>query len=131
MDCPSGSVGLIGWKVIQRVNTTIDFEELQIRFSDQNSSELHGKRFTDEEKTECVTFLYLTSMYIVARFGADPQRAFVLDTGAPGTEFLDFSAIHKAGRYYFPGIIGIDILRHSVLHILPRESVLCIEKVDS
>jgi hypothetical protein len=50
---------------------------------------------------------------------------------APETEWFDFSAIHKTGRCYFPGVIGIDILRHSVLHILPRESMPCIEKGGS
>ena len=161
---PFGSIGVIGWKVIQRVNTAIDFEELQIQFSSQDNSELHRKRITDEEKAECVPFIYLTSMYVIARFGDDLPRAFVFDTGAvasylhssnsngpedgqvgsscsirigdlafdlPQTQFIDFSAIHKTGRYYFPGVIGIDILRHSVLHILPRESMLCIEKGES
>jgi len=161
---PFGSIGVIGWKVIQRVNTTIDFEESQIHFSSQDDPELHGKRITVEEKAECVPFAYLTSMYVIARFGDDLPRAFVFDTGAeasylhrsnssgpeheqagsscsiligdltfdvPRTRFLDFSAIHKKGRYYFPGVIATDILRHSVLHILPRESMLCIEKGES
>lgn len=160
-DYPFGFAGLIGWKVIQRVNTTIDFEESQIHLSSQDNPELQRKRITDEEKAGCVPFIYMTSMYVIARFGDNLPRAFVFDTGAsastlhrsnsngpeqaqagssysirigdlafdaPQMEFLDFSAIHKTGRYYFPGIIGIDILRHSVLHILPRESMLCIER---
>jgi tetratricopeptide (TPR) repeat protein len=163
-DYPFESAGLVGWKVIQRVNTTIDFEELQIHFSSQDNPELQAKRITDEEKAGCVPFVYLTSMYVIARFGNNLPRAFVFDTGAvasflhssnsngpeeeqagsscsirigdltfdlPRTQFLDFSGIHKTGRYYFHGVIGIDILRHSVLRILPRESMLCIEKGES
>jgi tetratricopeptide (TPR) repeat protein len=161
---PFGSIGAIGWKVIQRVNTTIDFEKSQIQFSSQADAELHREGVADEEKAECVPFIYLTSMFVIARFGDDLPRAFVFDTGAvasylhssnssgsedeqagsscsvrigdltfdlPQTRFIDFSAIHKTGRYYFPGVIGIDILRHSVVHILPRESKLCIEKGES
>jgi tetratricopeptide (TPR) repeat protein len=161
---PFGSIGVIGWKVIQKVNTTIDFEKSQIRFSRQAVAELHGEGVADEEMAECVPFLYLTSMFVNARFGDDLPRAFVFDTGAvasylhssnsngledeqagsscsirigdlafdlPQTQFLDFSAIHKKGRYYFPGVIGSDILRHSVVHILPMESMLCIEKGES
>jgi tetratricopeptide (TPR) repeat protein len=161
VDCPLGSGGLIGWKIIQRVNTTIDFEESQVRFSSQNTSGLHDEGVVDKERAECVPFVYLTSMYVIARFGDDLPRAFVFDTGCPGsclhagggsvpgdmsadsspsirigdltfdlpqTQFLDFSGIHRTGRYYFPGVIGIDILRHGVLHILPAESLLCIER---
>ena len=164
---PFGSIGAIGWKVIQKVNTTIDFEKSQIQFFSQDDAEIHREGVADEEKPECVPFLYLTSMYIIARFGDDLPRAFLFDTGAKAsflhrsssngpngqeyvqpnsscsirigdltfdllqTQFIDFSAVHKKGRYYFPGVIGTDILRHSVLHILPRESMLCIEKSDS
>jgi tetratricopeptide (TPR) repeat protein len=157
---PFESEGVIGWKVIQRVNTTVDFEASEIRLSRQDNAEAHGK-ITDQEKAECVPFIYLTSMYVIARFGDDVPRAYVFDTGAVAsyldsgssngpegaqagsscpiriggltfdlrrTQFLDFSAIHAKGRYYFPGVIGTDILTHSVLHILPRESMLCIEK---
>jgi tetratricopeptide (TPR) repeat protein len=163
-DFPFGTAGLIGWKIIQKVNTTIDFEGSQIQFSSQDNPESPGKRFTDKEKTECVPFVYLTSMYVIARFGDNLPRAYVFDTGAvasflhssnpkgpeneqtgspcsirigdltfdlPRTQFLDFTAIHKTGRYYFAGVIGIDILRHSVLHIFPGESMLCIEEGES
>jgi tetratricopeptide (TPR) repeat protein len=161
---PFGSIGVIGWKVIQRLNTTIDFKESKIQFSNQDNPELQSKRSADKESAGCVPFIYLTSMYIIARFGDDLARAFVFDTGAvasflhqkgsgvqgdtqagsscsirigdltfdlPQVRFIDFSDIHKTGRYYFPGVIATDILRHSVLHILPRESMLCIEKGDS
>jgi tetratricopeptide (TPR) repeat protein len=163
-DYPFESAGLIGWKVIQRVNTTVDFEELQIRLSSQDNPQLPGERVTDEENAECVPFIYLTSMYVIARLGDSLPRAFVFDTGAvgsflhrgnanesehaqagsscsirigdltfdlPQTQFLDFSGIHKTGRCYFPGVLGIDILRHSILHILPRQSMLCIERSGS
>lgn len=162
-DYPFPSAGLIGWKLMQRVNTTIDFEGHQLRFASQEGSELDAKSMASEKNVACVPFIYLTSMYIVARFDNDVPRALVFDTGAkgfllhgrdsrgsedaragsshsvqiggisfetPGVEFIDFSAIHNAGRYYFYGIIGLDILRHSVLHIFPRESTLCIEKGD-
>jgi tetratricopeptide (TPR) repeat protein len=163
-DSPFGTIGVIGWKVIQRINTTIDFEKSQIRFSSQADAESHREGVADEKKTECAPFVYLTSMFVIARFGDDLPGAFVFDTGAvasylhssnsngpedeqagspcsirigdltfdlPQTQFIDFSAIHETGRYYFPGVIGIDILRHTVLHILPRESMLCIEKRGS
>jgi tetratricopeptide (TPR) repeat protein len=163
-DYPFQSAGVIGWEIIQKVNTTIDFEGLQIELSSLDDPSSHGERITDEEKAECVPFIYLTSMYVIARFGDDLPRAFVFDTGAmasylhrsnsngpehtqagtscsirigdltfdlPQTQFLDFSAIHRTGRYYFPGVIGLDVLRHSVLHIFPRESMLCIEKGES
>jgi tetratricopeptide (TPR) repeat protein len=158
---PFPSAGLIGWKLIQRINTTIDFEGRQLRFASQEGSESDAKRIAGEENAACVPFIYLTSMYIIARFGDDSPRAYVFDTGAKGfllhksdsrgpedtraessrsvrigdlsfetpqPEFVDFSAIHKAGRYYFHGVIGADILRHSVLHIFPSESTMCIEK---
>jgi tetratricopeptide (TPR) repeat protein len=158
---PFQSGGLIGWKVIQRVNTVIDFEQMQMRLFSQNNPEAGGKRITDEENTECIPFVYLTSMFVIARFGDDLPKAYVFDTGAyasclhssygndsqdawasssrslrigdltfdvPNPQFLDFSAIHKKGRYYFPGVIGLDIMWHNVVHILPRESMLCMEK---
>lgn len=163
-DYPFQSAGVMGWAIIQKVNTTIDFEGLQIRLSSQDDSEWHGERMTDEEKAKCVPFIYMTSMYVIARFGDDLLRPFVFDTGAdasclhrsdsngrkqpredtscsirigdlvfdlPQTQFIDFSAVHRKGRYYFPGVIGLDVLRHSVLHIFPRESMLCIEKGKS
>jgi Flp pilus assembly protein TadD len=153
--------GLIGWKIIQRVNTTIDFKKMQVGLFSLDNPELKGKRIVAEEGAECVTFAYLTSMYIIARFGDDIPKAFVFDTGcvrsvlhgsdlhttaytqddssifikigdltftAPQAQVYDFSSIHEAGSYYFPGVIGIDILNHSILHILPGESKLCIER---
>jgi tetratricopeptide (TPR) repeat protein len=161
---PFESAGLIGWKIIQKVNTTIDFQQMQIRLSSQDNPESRSKKITDEDDVECVPFIYLTSMYVIARFGDDLPKAFVFDTGAvasflhrrgssrrgdaragaphsirigdidfdvPQTGFIDFSEIHKRGRYYFSGVIGIDILSHSVLHILPRKSMLCIKKGNS
>jgi len=163
-DYPFQSAGLIGWEIIQKVNTTIDFEGLQIRLSSLDKPEWHGERITDEARAECVPFIYMTSMYVIARFGDDLPRAFVFDTGAdasclhrsdssggeptqegtsssirigdltldlPRTEYLDFSAVHRRGRYYFPGVVGLDVLRHSVLHIFPGESMLCIGRDKS
>jgi hypothetical protein len=161
VNCPFGSIAVIGWPVIKRVNTTIDFETMEIHISRQDNPGVHWEEISAKDRTECVPFAYLTSMFVMACFDDSLPRAYVFDTGsptgvlhrsdsdtpegtqsdsrhfvrfgklfydAPKTEFMDFSAIHKRGRYYFPGVIGIDILRHSVLHIFPSESILCIEK---
>jgi hypothetical protein len=160
-DYPFQSAGVIGWEIIRKVNTTIDLEGLRIQLYSLDDREWHGERCPDEENMNCVPFIYLTSMYVIARFGDDFPRGFVFDTGAmasclhrsnsnepeqtqagmsrsirigdlvfdlPETLFLDFSAVHRTGRCYFPGVFGLDILMHSVLHILPGESMLCIEK---
>ena len=160
-DSPFGSIGVIGWKLIQRVNTTVDFNRLVVELSSQDSREPNSMGVRDEKQAECVPFVYMTSMYIVARFGGGVPRAFILDTGAdasylhfsdsdgrgheptgeacpirigdltfdvPQTQFIDFSAIHKKGRYYFAGVIGNDVLRQGILQILPREGMLCIER---
>jgi len=160
---PFGSIRVIGWKIIQRLNTSIDFEARQIQLSSLDNPALDYKTIAAKENTECVPFVYLTSMYLIARFGDDVARAFVFDTGAvgsylhstdygpegkdenspcsirigdltfdlPQTQYIDFSAIHERGHYYFPGVIGPNILTRSVVHILPRDAVLCIETQKS
>jgi hypothetical protein len=46
---------------------------------------------------------------------------------APKVDFFDFSVIHEIGRYYFVGVIGIQLFRNAVVHITPRESLITIE----
>lgn len=160
-DYPFGSDGLIGWKIIQRFNISIDFKNSELHIFNGERLELQRRTFDEDKLQQRVPFFYFTSMWIRARFGNEAPRAVVFDTGAPESalhldpldpptrlrasslRFIrigdlvfdrarvvlrDFSDIHRKGRYYFHGIVGIDILKDSVLHIVPKRSILIIEK---
>jgi predicted aspartyl protease len=163
-DYPFGEAGLIGWKVIQRVNTAIDFKQKQIRFSSQDVPGPQWRNIAGGESTTCVPFANLTSLFVIASFGDETPRAYVFDTGCdvsvmhygdpggpesarkgtpcivrigdlafdvPWIDYSDFTAIHRKGRYYFPGVIGLNVMSQCVLHIFPKESMLCLEKSGS
>jgi predicted aspartyl protease len=42
-------------------------------------------------------------------------------------QYNDFSSIHERGRYYFDGIVGVNVFQNSVLHFNPGESAFYVE----